>query len=151
MNTGVFLRRLGTCAVLLFFTAVSVAEAMPTAACEKPLPNDATVVSPAAGVLPERARYSGFWVGKWDAKNCTALVVESVTETGATVIYHSRNGSWRASAEFGDRGDLRFSLVDGKACANFAYRIRPEDGRLVGTFKRCWKQAISLAELSREE
>lgn len=133
--------RVGTRALWLIVAAVT------TAACASlpptgtlAYPSDLRVVTPSASVAPERAAFSGHWIGTWEVQGgvaralAHALVVEQVEDTWAIVVFSgtAQSGqSWgRHRAQFVD-GALRFSGSRGTVAT---YRVQP-DGTLFATME----------------
>jgi hypothetical protein len=116
-----------------------------------PLPADTKVVPPDASVKPELARFSGAWTGVWNPGPPHILVVEQVTNEGATVIYAwgqdmSINlfnpGSRRQQATFNQQGEL--VLPGTTRQINYAF-----DGTaLRGAFMSGRRSTIDLAPIT---
>lgn len=100
--------------------------------CDNPLP-EYVVTAPTGNVDQTKASFSGVWVGRWDGKLCHTLVVETVDNQGAQVIYshgiyhgwNIRGGNysrWEAEFEgnklmlptFGNGATASYRLVDGQ-------------------------------------
>lgn len=93
------------------------------------IPPSATVEPPTPDVPPDKARWSGKWSG-WacQKRTCdTKLVVEKVTDTGATVVYAfaaSTNEPFSTRVEGQFVGDeLQATMQNG---AKLTYRMRKE-------------------------
>jgi len=131
--------------LVLVFSVGVVAEAAVDCRTATPLPNDLTLVAPAAALPENLARFAGAWTGAWrDAKGtealCTTLVVEEVLANGYARVVYSVGvspalgvmipGFWRAGGRITD-GVLRFRLptIDRGA---LAYRFDGAD--LTGTY-----------------
>ncbi len=102
---------------------------------EVPLPDDIRILAPAQEIPPRLAAFSGRWAGLWDGVLTTVLVVESIAEGGAKVVFawgvHEDWGLdeavWdRRSGVFVD-GALRLDFDDPESTITF--RLMP-DGTL---------------------
>lgn len=103
-----------------------------------PVPGDLRITLPSSSVPPNRAAFSGVWVGKWDNILDTALVVQEFTTLGISGIYAwgvapsrkiSRAGWSRVSGRFAGPDELHVQMGG----ALVVYQMRP-DGRLDGVF-----------------
>jgi hypothetical protein len=108
-----------------------------------PLPSDTRMVSPASGVPRDRAAFAGHWVGKWDGKHDTALVVEEVQPTEAQVLVGWASAPAlglespafvRHKAEFAD-GALRVRVFRLVPPATLTYWMKA-DGNLDARYER---------------
>lgn len=52
-----------------------------------PMPPDLRIIPPPADVPPERAAFSGVWVGRWDNVLDTGLAVDEITSSRVSAVY----------------------------------------------------------------
>jgi hypothetical protein len=100
-------------------------------------PDDLRIVTPSAALAPERAAYSGHWVGALNEQRAAphALVVEQVEDAESAIVVFAAIGSngpgWsRFRARFVDDG-LQFTAEDGLVAT---YRVQ-SDGTLLATIE----------------
>ena len=121
-----------------------------------PLPPDLRMVPPPSGVSPEHARFSGWWVGKWDEQLEHVLIVElevpSGTATEVTAVYSWGSGSlgvglpgWSRVRGRIEDGALRLDLTRVQATVVYTMQV---DGTLMAEYWR-GDQVTARAHLTR--
>lgn len=107
-----------------------------TAASARPLvyPDDLRIIAPSASLAPERATFSGHWIGQWEpGKRPHALVVEQIDDSSAVAVYAGQGGQgpfWSRNRGQFMGGTLR--LTPGTAVVT--YQLQP-DGTLFATLE----------------
>lgn len=75
----------GLLLVLLITGSIGIAQTPPQ--LPVPMPPDLRIVPPSSDVSPERAAFSGIWIGRWDNVLDTGLAVEEITPPRVSAIY----------------------------------------------------------------
>jgi len=146
---------------LLFATILVLISTATARAGDVPLPADAAVTPPEAGVPANAAAFSGRWGnGRWDGNLDNILVVEKIQSSGdAQVVYawgdyapwHIKAGWVRHVAKI-EGSVLHFALAldadPSKVWANVAYELK-SDGTLAGTYTIVKTGRISLIVLHK--
>lgn len=116
------------------------AKAAATQSYLPPLPQDVTVVTPAADVPKDVAAFSGRWSGQWRQTLDHVLVVEKIEGRNVTFIYSrgvapawniTRSAFERVTGTVDETGVLRGKLSYG---AEVAYRLSQDHQTLTGEF-----------------
>ncbi len=99
--------------------------------CDNPLP-DVRVSAPGPDVPKEIAQFSGIWKGKWGARLCSTLVVETVDKDGiAELVYSWGRGRNFEPGYFAPNGKIRDEKLTFGTRAKFTFWITKE-GNLAG-------------------
>jgi hypothetical protein len=110
-----------------------------------PMPADLRIVPPAADIPPERAAFSGVWVGRWDNFLDTALAIKEITSSGVSAVYAwgvypawriNQAGWTNARGRFAGPGELHVQTATLVIC-----RMR-SDGKLDAEFGQGGPRAI---------
>lgn len=99
-----------------------------------PMPPDLAIIPPGPGVPPERAAFSGVWVGRWDSVQDTVLTVQEIMPTAISALYGwGMAPEWRVAQGGWTRARARFvgAELHVQTALLAIYRMRP-DGRLDG-------------------
>ncbi len=99
--------------------------------CDNPLP-DVRVSAPGPDVPKEIAQFSGLWKGKWGARLCSTLVVETVDKDGnAELVYSWGRGRTFEPGYSTYNGKIRDGKLTFGRRAKFTFWITKE-GNLAG-------------------
>ncbi len=103
-----------------------------------PMPADLRITPPGADVPPDRAKFSGIWLGKWNNVLDSALAVEEIKPTGVVKVVYAygtalqwnitKPGWWRPAGRFAQN---ELYLTMGQTTAT--YRMLA-DGLLSGSY-----------------
>ena len=117
------------------------------------LPPDTKIVAPGPDVPKDVAFYSGKWVGSWDGRLPTILVVERLTPTSATVVYAWGNSpasgikpGWSRGEATVSSGVLVFSAPTGFMVARYTPK---SDGTMTATYSNKNSSGTSVAVMSK--
>ena len=104
-----------------------------------PLPDNVNIVKPDTNISLSHIPFSGEWYGMWQYNLPCRLIVESINENEANVIYscsdhpngYFKKGWSRAIATIDSTGMLSFELGDAK----LNYRYDKNEDILIGNYK----------------